>query len=75
MVEEYHIRMKIANTHRPKKSKMRNKAGSGGFLELINLQSSVKTFLPGFGNAWLKYCAVVHLWGGQVNILRVILEN
>ena len=43
--------------------------------EQFKVQSSVKTFPPGFGNAWLKYCAVVHLWGGQLNILRVILEN
>ena len=36
-------------------------------------QSRVKTFLPGFGNGWLKYCAVVHFWGEQRNILRVII--
>ena len=39
------------------------------------IQSSVKTFLPGFGNVWLKYCAIVECWGGQRNILRVILET
>ena len=26
-----------------------------------------------FGNDWLKYCTKVHFWGGQQNILRVIL--
>ena len=31
-----------------------------------NVQSSVKSFLPGFGNGW-------QLWGGQQNILRVVL--
>ena len=30
------------------------------------------TFLPGFGNGFLKYCAIVQLWGGQQNILRMI---
>ena len=24
-----------------------------------NVQSSVKSFLPGFGNGWPKYCAIV----------------
>ena len=32
------------------------------------VQSSVKTFLPGFGNGLLKYCAIVQFWGGQQNI-------
>ena len=60
--------------------------------DYAGLQSSVKTFLPGFGNGCLKYCAipcaggtgstshtvflfirVVHFWGEQRNILRVIL--
>ena len=41
--------------------------------EGISLQSSVKTFLPGFGNMLLKYCAIVHFWGGQLNMLWVIL--
>ena len=27
-----------------------------------------KTFLPGFGNGWLKYCSTVHFWDGQGNI-------
>ena len=40
---------------------------------LSTVQSSVKTFLPGFGNDRLKYCVIVHFWGGQRNILRVIL--
>ena len=39
------------------------------------VQSSVKTFLPGFGNGWLKYCAIVHFRGEQRKILRVILET
>ena len=37
--------------------------------------SCVKTLLPGFGNGWLNYCAIVQFWGGQRNILRVILET
>ena len=37
------------------------------------VQSRVKTFLPGFGNGWLKYCAIAQFWGGQRNILRAIL--
>ena len=41
----------------------------------MKIQSSVKTFLPGFGNMLLRYCAIVHFWGGQQNILRVILET
>ena len=41
----------------------------------LSVQSCVKTFLPGFGNGWLKYCAIVQFWGGQRNILRVILET
>ena len=44
------------------------------FVKVI-LQSSVKTFLSGFGNGWMKYCAIVQFWGGQQNILRVILET
>ena len=43
--------------------------------DLIYLQSSVKSFLPGFGNGWLKYCTVVQFWGGQRNILSVILKT
>ena len=39
------------------------------------MQSSVKTFLPGFVDVWLKYCAIVKFWGEQRNILRVILET
>ena len=39
------------------------------------LQSSEKTFLPGFGNGWLKYCAIVQFWSGQRNILRVVLKT
>ena len=35
------------------------------FLPQVKHQSSVNTFLPGFGNGWLKYCA----------ILRAILET
>ena len=31
---------------------------------LSTVQSSVKTFLPGFGNDRLKYCVIVHFWGG-----------
>ena len=37
------------------------------------IQSSVQTFLSGFGNGLLKYCAIVQFWGGQRNIFRVIL--
>ena len=37
-----------------------------------NVQSSVKTYLPGFGNGWLKYCAMVQFLNGQRNTLRVI---
>ena len=40
---------------------------------LMRLQSSVKTFLPGFGNGWLKYCGLVKFWGGQRILLRVVL--
>ena len=40
---------------------------------LTDLQNSVNTFLPGLGNGWMKYYTVVHCWGGQRNILRVIL--
>ena len=36
---------------------------------------SVKTFLSDFENGWLKYCAKEPFWGGQGNILRVILET
>lgn len=39
------------------------------------VQSGVETFLPGFGHGWLKHCAIVHLWGGQQNILGVILRT
>ena len=35
----------------------------------------IQTFLPGFGYGWLKYCAIVQFWGGQRNILRVILKT
>ena len=35
------------------------------------VQSSVQTFLPGFGNGWRKYCAIVHFLDGQWNILKV----
>ena len=47
------------------------------FLELAQAGNlhSVKTFLPSFGNGWLKHCAIVQFWGGQWNILRVILET
>ena len=41
----------------------------------IHVKSSVKTFLPGFGNGWPNYCATWNLWGGQGNILRTILET
>ena len=39
------------------------------FIEFVlySVQGSVKTFLPGFWNGWLKYCATVHFWGGQQN--------
>ena len=40
---------------------------------LQRVQRSVKTFLPGFLNGWLKYCLAVHFRGGQRNILRMIL--
>ena len=36
-------------------------------------QRSVKRFLAGFRNGRLKYFAIVQFWGGQRNILRVIL--
>ena len=49
-----------------------NIAGGG---TTVTLQSSVKTFLPGFGNGWLKYCVAVHFWVGLRDILRVILET
>ena len=39
------------------------------------LSRSVTTFLPGFENVRLKYCAIVQFWGGQLNILRVILAT
>ena len=39
------------------------------------LQSSIKTILIGFGDVWLKYCPIVQFWGGQRNILRVILKT
>ena len=39
------------------------------------LQSIVKTFLPGFGNGWLKYCANGKFCGGQRKILRLILKT
>ena len=42
-------------------------------VSLVFVHSSVKTFLPCFGR--LKYSAIVQLWGGQQNILRVILET
>ena len=32
-------------------------------IKLDTLQSSVKTYLPGFGNGWLKYCATVQNFG------------
>ena len=41
----------------------------------VRVQRSVITFLPGFGYGWLKYCAIVKLWGWLRIILRVILEN
>ena len=34
----------------------------------VILHSIVKTFLPGFGNGWLKYYAIVKFCGGQRNI-------
>ena len=40
----------------------------------LSIQSSVKTFLPGFGDGWLKYRAIVQFWGYQLNICSVILE-
>ena len=39
------------------------------------LQGSVKIFLAGSGNCWLNYCAIVQFWGGQRNILTVILKT
>ena len=39
------------------------------------LQSRVKTFLPGFGNGWLKYCVLVQFWVLQWNMFREILET
>ena len=39
----------------------------------LRIRSLVNTFLPDLWNGWLKCCAIVHLWGGQRNILRVIL--
>ena len=41
----------------------------------VILQNTVKTFLPGFGNGWLKYYTKVQFLGGQRNILRVILKT
>ena len=40
---------------------------------VCNVQSSVQTFMSGFGHGRHIYCAIVHFWGGQRNILRVIL--
>ena len=37
------------------------------------LQSSVRTFLPGFGNVCLKYCVTVHFQGVERKVLRGIL--
>ena len=37
----------------------------------FDMQSRVKIFQSGFGNGWLKSCAIVHFWGGQRDILRV----
>ena len=34
-------------------------------LFLADLQICVKTVLLGFGNGWLKYCAMVQFWGGH----------
>ena len=39
------------------------------------MQSRVKTFLVDFGHGWLKYCAILPIWGGQQNILRMIMET
>ena len=46
--------------------------GSGGGLWYV--QSGVKTFLPGFGNGWLKYCAMVQFWCGQ-GVIQPICNN
>ena len=56
--------------------------GGGGFMYSVKvfnstqliLYSSVKTVIPGFGNGWLEYCAIMRFWVGQWNILRVTLE-
>ena len=41
-------------------------------ISFLFVQSRVKTFLPGFGNGWLKYCAIMKYFGWQRNVLRVI---
>ena len=38
-----------------------------------HLQSLAKAFPPGYGIGWLNLCFIVHFWGGQRNILLVIL--
>ena len=41
--------------------------------QLHILQSSVKSFIPDFGNGGLKYWVSVHFWGGQWNFSREIV--
>ena len=31
--------------------------------------------MPGFGNVWLKCCAIEQFWGGHQNILSLIFET
>ena len=40
-----------------------------------NVQSSVKTFLPGFGNGWLKYCVIVQLLGRAAEHFECDAQN
>ena len=54
---------------------LRRDAGAGGNDTYWDLQRSVEIFLPGFGDGWLKYRAIVQFWGYQLNICRVILET
>ena len=44
-------------------------------MKKVYIHSSVKTFLPGFGNEWLKLCEIVQFWVGEQNILSVILKT